>query len=337
MARLIDPDTPLADLAGSSLLAEGTTWNGVGVRFALRVEPTLGGRCRLRADLLDVLAPRAEVSRQGAVFDPDGAAEVLPGATPLRYAVQGVAEVDLIRAMPADVARPLHRSIKVAAFALLIAVGLIGIVVAFPMERTVWQFLLMAGGMLTAATGAILGARQFGEGDPRLRILAGGKPVRRADEGALLAHASAGPTPAERVDVVQAAYGGLLGDIVYRIENSALFDAAVPQTQRFQIALVNWDADAPDAAALAAEVEESFAAACAHAEELGLDHLPQTAREPARRAVKAAITARASADAEREAAATAAAGLVAGLSLYYLPVIDPGTPSLVAARRELDR
>lgn len=337
MSRLVDLDTPLADLAGSSMLAEGTTWNGVGVRFVLHVEPTLGGRCRLRADLLDVLTRRAEASRQGAVFDPDGAAGVLPGATPLRYAVQGVAEVDLIRATPADVTRPLHRGIKAAAFALLIAVGLVAVVLAFPMERTFWQFLLMAGGMLTAATGAILGARQLGEGDPRPRILAEGKPVGRADEGELLARATAGPTPAERVDVVRAAYGGLLGDIVYRIENSALFDAAVPQTQRFQIALVNWDADAPDAPALAKEVEESFAAARLHAERLGQDHLPQTARDPARRAVKASITALASADAEREAAARAAAGLVAGLSLYYLPVIDPGTPSLIAARRELDR
>ncbi|QIK73481.1 hypothetical protein G7070_15960 [Propioniciclava coleopterorum] len=248
-----------------------------------------------------------------------------------------MAEVDLIRATPAEVTRPLPRGVKAAGFALLMAAGLFAVVVAFPLERTIGQFLLMAGGLLTAATGAILGARQLGEGDPRPRVLTDGEPVSRVDEGALLARAGAGPTPAERVDVVQAAYGELLSDIVYRIENSALFDAAVPQTQRFQIALVTWDADAPDAPALATEVEESFAAARAHAEERGLDHLPQTAREPARRAVKAAITALASADAEREAAAQAAAGLVAGLSLYYLPVIDPRTPSLVAARRELDR
>ncbi len=86
--------------------------------------------------------------------------------------------------------------------------------------------------------------------------------------------AVSGPTPSERVQVVQERYGALLTDAVYRIENSALFDAAVPSTQRFQVALATWDPDAPDAVGLASQIETTFQNAREDAERLGFDHLP---------------------------------------------------------------
>lgn len=119
----------------------------------------------------------------------------------------------------------------------------------------------------------------------------------------------AGPSPEQRVEVVRSAYGALLGDIVYRIENSALFDAAVEETARFQVSLLAWESGRDDAAA--SEVEESFRIAQRHAESLGLIHLPATARGTALRAAKSARVALASDSAqERLAAARAAAGLL---------------------------
>lgn len=335
MHRLVDLDAAVGDLVGSTFLAEGLDWNGVAVRFALGIEPGPGGGCRVRSVLLDTLSRAAVTEMAG--LDEDGSAAVLPAATPLRIAVQGVAEVDLRRAIPVEVVWPRNRMLQTSAFALLSVFGLVAICVAVSLHIPVLQFSVMALGLLAAPAGAILAVRRWEEGDPRPRILVQGHLVPRNEEGALLASGQAGPSPAERVEVVQAAYGALLSDVVYRIENSALFDAAVPQTQRFQIALVNWDADASDAPTLAADVEESFAAARTHAETLGLDHVPQASRAPAARAVKAVITALASRDEERDAAARASAALLAGLNLYYLPVIDPGTPSLIAARRELNR
>ena len=38
---------------------------------------------------------------------------------------------------------------------------------------------------------------------------------------------------------------------------------------------------------------------------------------------------------ERAAAARSAADLLAGVRLYYLPVVDPATPTLIATRAEL--
>lgn len=152
--------------------------------------------------------------------------------------------------------------------------------------------------------------------------------------------APVGPTPTERVERIKAAYGALLTDVPYRIENSALFDAAVPQTQRFQVALLLWqDAETSGAspADLASEVEESFALARAEAERRGLAHLPESARGPARTATKASRVALAATTAgEREAGARQAAEILGSLALYYLPVIDPGAPSLLGTRRAIE-
>ena len=152
-----------------------------------------------------------------------------------------------------------------------------------------------------------------------------------------LADGIAGPTPQDRVDVVKAAYGRLLSDIVYRIENSALFDAAHPATSRFEIALLSWDPASTDAAKQVHEIEDSFTAARREAERLGLEHLPLTARGSARRAAKAATTALSDApEAERVAALARVEEILTSLALYYLPTVDRSAPSLIGGRRAIE-
>ncbi|MGO1385097.1 MAG: hypothetical protein ACTHWA_12285 [Arachnia sp.] len=147
----------------------------------------------------------------------------------------------------------------------------------------------------------------------------------------------AGPTPRDRVDVVKAAYGQLLSDIVYRIENSALFDNAHSPTNRFQVALLTWDPESPHAAQMAEEIEVSFADARRDAEQLGLGHLPLTARTSAQRAAKAARTALSDAPATEKAAALGRTDeILTSLALYYLPSVDRTSPSLIGSRREIE-
>ena len=149
--------------------------------------------------------------------------------------------------------------------------------------------------------------------------------------------AAVGVSPAERVGVVKASYGEKLGDIVYRIENSALFDAAVPETQRFQVALVAWDESSPDAERLATELEGAYDEALRNAERLGVSHLPETARDPARRAAKAATIALGDGpEPEREAARARVAEILGSLALYYLPTVDPTAPALIGQRRAIE-
>ena len=144
-------------------------------------------------------------------------------------------------------------------------------------------------------------------------------------------------SPRSRVDLVQERFAALRDDIVYRIENSALFDAAVPQTQRLELALMAWDEMSPDAAALATEVEAAFDDARRHAEELGLDHLPETARDSGRRAARAAHAAlHGDTEGERENARRRVADILASLALYYLPPVDPTTPGLIGRRKEIE-
>ena len=144
-------------------------------------------------------------------------------------------------------------------------------------------------------------------------------------------------TPADRVTVVKETYGSLKTDVLYRIENSALFDAAFAPTQRFEVAMIAWDPSAPDAAALAAEVEAAFEAARAAAEQLGFTHLPDTALDTARRAHGAARTAlQAGTEGERLAAGAKAAQLLRSLALYYLPTLDPTTPALITTPRQIE-
>lgn len=131
-----------------------------------------------------------------------------------------------------------------------------------------------------------------------------------------------------RVDDILAEYGRLATDIVFRIENSALFDAAVPATEAFQVAMVRYEAqveeldlDALDE--LATELEISYSMALDHAETVGLGHLPSTARSDGRRAAKAArLAANAGSDAERDAAMEQVVRILRSLALYYLPEPD---------------
>lgn len=182
--------------------------------------------------------------------------------------------------------------------------------------------------------------RRMGGANGPARIVDGGREILPTSARAFIPHQRSlpvGPTPAERVAVVRAAYGELLSDVVYRIENSALFDGAFPPTADFQVALAVWDEASPDADRLARDVETTFDAARVRAEELGLGHLPETARDPARRAAKAAATALGDGPVpERDAARRRVAGILRSLALYYLPPIDPAVPALIGARRQIE-
>ena len=142
------------------------------------------------------------------------------------------------------------------------------------------------------------------------------------------------------VDEVKDTYGGLLSDIVYRIERPALFDAAVPTTRAFTAALLQWDSastalSGAELATLAAEVRVTFDAARAHAETVGITHIPERDRATAQRAAKALrLAASTSNDSERTAARQQAVKLLATLALYYLPDTDE-TRTMLEGRRIL--
>lgn len=166
---------------------------------------------------------------------------------------------------------------------------------------------------------AIVGLPTINRGDGFIeanRFIEEGPPasVRRA--GALA-----------QVDGVKETYGRMLGDIAYRIENSALFDSAVPLSRQFDAALAMWDdladdADEDEVVRIAGLVKLTFETARANAETLGMSHLPDTARDEAGRAAKAArLAAGSSSSAERAAAQEQVIRILRSLALYYLP--DP--------------
>lgn len=131
-----------------------------------------------------------------------------------------------------------------------------------------------------------------------------------------------------RVEAIRDTYLALREDVVERIEHSALFDPAVPATSEFEAALVAFQ-DVQDATptdrvdALASEVEVTFNVAQANAERLGLEHLPEGARDDARRAGKAArLAAGATTDGERRASLRQVKRILDSLALYYLPALD---------------
>jgi hypothetical protein len=146
--------------------------------------------------------------------------------------------------------------------------------------------------------------------------------------------AERGAQVARRIDDIRADYGRRAADIAYRIENSALFDAAVPTTAALEVALVRSETEAGSLSLgeredLAAELEIAYSVAVDHAETVGFQHLPATARDDARRAHKAAQLADGAAtEGEREAAVAQVIRILSSLSLYYLPAPE-------AARREL--
>lgn len=123
---------------------------------------------------------------------------------------------------------------------------------------------------------------------------------------------------------VKETYGRLLIDVIYRIENPALFDAAVPTTAEFTSALIAWDnregLNPAEISTLAAEVERTFAVAKAHAETVGMAHLGE-ARGQAETALKAfrVTQDKAASPAEKKAALDRAIAVLDSLMLYYLP------------------
>lgn len=132
---------------------------------------------------------------------------------------------------------------------------------------------------------------------------------------------------AERVDHIKQEYGRLRGDLVYRLENAALFDPAVGLTQQFETSLVLWDNVSPgtpeaEVVRRASMVQVTFDTARAHAETVGINHLPMMARTSVERAAKAARLARqTSSEAERRTALDRVTRILRALALYYLP--DP--------------
>lgn len=135
-------------------------------------------------------------------------------------------------------------------------------------------------------------------------------------------------------------YSNLLSDIVYRIENPALFDDAVPTTRRFTLAILAWeDAGEKERPAAAAQLRASFEAARQYAEGVGLGHYSEADRAAGRRllaASRVAVDEGATAG-ERSAARRRIVELLGSLALYYLPEVDPDRPELVRAPRQLGR
>ncbi|RRD03371.1 hypothetical protein EII34_14360 [Arachnia propionica] len=130
--------------------------------------------------------------------------------------------------------------------------------------------------------------------------------------------AGAVPSPTVLVERVQQQYAELRTDLVYRLENPALFDPAVPTTAAFETALVDF-ADAPSLET-AARVEVRFRTARQYAEKLGMRHVAPGQRTEVSRAVKIArLAADASSTGERRAALQQLQRILEPLALYYLP------------------
>lgn len=144
-----------------------------------------------------------------------------------------------------------------------------------------------------------------------------------------------------QVSEAKESYGALASDIIYRIENAALFDPSVELTKQYHLLLMRWEDEGPrlsaeEAKRLALEIRLAFDTARRHAESVGMSHLPRTARATAARAVKAAHLARsATTDGERAVATSHVVRLLGTLTLYYLPrpdevpmMIGGGAPQL---------
>lgn len=128
------------------------------------------------------------------------------------------------------------------------------------------------------------------------------------------------------VDDVKVEYGTLLSNIIYRIENPALFDPHEPTTKQFTLALLQWDNNEglmtkEEMRELADRVRSTFQAAKANAERVGMTHLPPEAEPRAATALKAArlATDESATEGERENALRQAVAILDELALYYLP------------------
>ncbi|AQP47626.1 hypothetical protein BW730_09090 [Tessaracoccus aquimaris] len=156
-----------------------------------------------------------------------------------------------------------------------------------------------------------------------------GRDVRPREAAAEIRRLPVSDRSSRIVDEVADEYARLLTDLTYHITNSALFDSTVATTYEFDRALLAWQdlpvaAPAGERAELAALVRLTFATARAHAELVGLDHVPAEFRGRASRAAKAASLAeRATSAPEREAALDQVGRILVSLGLYYLPAPPP--------------
>lgn len=128
------------------------------------------------------------------------------------------------------------------------------------------------------------------------------------------------------IDDVKAEYGRLLSDLVYRLENPALFDPNEPLTQAFTVALLQWDnnegiVERDELRELARRVRTTFEVARENAERIGINHVPASARDKATTALKAARLAsdQAASEQERATALNRAVAILNELALYFLP------------------
>ena len=146
----------------------------------------------------------------------------------------------------------------------------------------------------------------------------------------------------QSVEELKDTYAKLMTDMVYRIENAALFDSAVPLTREFELLLMRWDDEAPNldsagVSRLAGELELAFNTARKNAERLGLGHLPADAQADAARAAKAArLAAEATAPGEKEAAMATVTRLLGSLALYYLPTPEEVPKMLTGGPRSIE-
>lgn len=142
-----------------------------------------------------------------------------------------------------------------------------------------------------------------------------------------------------QVEDVKAEYGKLVSDVVHRIEYPALFDATEPNARRFTELIVQWDnthaeLENPELLALAGQIRVAFDTARAHAERVGMQHLPEAARGPAATAAQALRLARdpGASAAERRTALQKANDILRSLMLHYLPT-PHDVEALVAGKR----
>ena len=166
-----------------------------------------------------------------------------------------------------------------------------------------------------------------------------------------------GPTPASRsidpssieqqraqystasmvVDAIKLEMGRLRSDIVWTIENSALWDVSVPTSKAFFTALSVWDDyksgwSVDETVTASAELKVLWKAAVDTAIRLGIDHLSATDRSKAATAIKlvrkAAST---SSDAERHQLMSKAAEILSSVITITIPretmkILESGGP-----------
>lgn len=204
------------------------------------------------------------------------------------------------------------------------------IVAAASIGLAIWLqagWILVAGCLLT-----ILGLANWSVGWARREILGQKKvgvtlgnvhsyalAVERGELWNGVLPAASEVSPGVQVARIRREYAQLRSDLLYRLENPALFDPEVPTTAAFEEALVEFET-CPSRAA-ADRVEIRFQVARDNAERMGLRHVARGARDEVAKAAKVArLAAGASSDGERAAALARLQRILDSLALHYLPI-----------------